>query len=71
MRDEEPEKLADELDRTAQQMQERSERLGKETQATRADWERKRTDPSVPGAPQPESEEEPPSEVARPGSDRR
>ena len=48
-------------------MQEHSEELGRETEATRADWERKRSDPNVPGAPEPQSEEEPPPEVGPPG----
>lgn len=67
MRDEEPEKLADELDRAAEQMQQRTEQLGQEADAVRADWQSKRADPNVPGAPAPESEEEPPSEVGPPG----
>ena len=64
---EEPEKLADELDRAADQMQRRSQELGKEAEAVRGDWESKRSDPGVPGAPAPESEDEPPSEVGPPG----
>jgi hypothetical protein len=67
MQDEEPEKLADKLERAVDQMQEQSQRLEKETEATRADWQRKRADPKVPGAPQPEDDRGPPPEVGPPG----
>lgn len=67
MPNEEPEKLADELERAVDQMQERSERLGKKTKATREEWQQKRADPKVPGALEPQNEEGPPREVGPPG----
>jgi predicted nucleic acid-binding Zn-ribbon protein len=41
---------ADELEREADDMQERVERLEDETDEAGEDWERKKRDPSVPGA---------------------
>ena len=41
---------ADDLERELNQMQERSDRLEQEIGDTREDWERKKRDPSVPGA---------------------
>lgn len=38
-------------------MEEQSERLEQEIEATRDDWERKRRDPSVPGAEPPPDED--------------
>lgn len=35
-------------------LEQRTERLGERVEATRRDWERKREDPHVPGAPPPE-----------------
>jgi hypothetical protein len=40
-------------ERDVAEMEERSERLEQEIEATRDDWERKRRDPSVPGAEPP------------------
>ena len=37
-------------------MHRRSEELGAEVASAREEWERKRADPNVPGAPQPEEE---------------
>lgn len=56
MSEEDPEKLAAELDAEAEDMQRRNDRLGDEVAQTREDWERKRLDPSVPGAPPPDEE---------------
>ena len=41
---------ADELERDLDDMEERSEHLEDEISDARKDWERKQTDPSVPGA---------------------
>jgi len=41
---------ADELEAELHEMEERSERLEDEIDGTREDWERKKRDPSVPGA---------------------
>jgi hypothetical protein len=46
----EHEKRADELEREADEMQERADRLEDEIGGVREDWERKKGDPSVPGA---------------------
>jgi hypothetical protein len=46
---------ADSLERDVAEMQERSERLKEEISDVREDWENKRRDESVPGAPTPES----------------
>jgi hypothetical protein len=53
---ENPEELADQLERDADRMQQRSEELGEKVAEVRQDWERKRGDQGVPGAPPPESE---------------
>ncbi len=49
-------KQADALEHQADEMQERAEALGEDADDARQDWERKRRDPNVPGAPQPEEE---------------
>ena len=41
---------ADRLEHEIDEMQERSDRLEGEIEHTRADWERKKRDPDVPGA---------------------
>ena len=46
----EHEQHADRLAAEADDLQERSERLGQEISDTREDWERKQTDEAVPGA---------------------
>jgi hypothetical protein len=45
---------ADRLEREADAMQKQSERLGDDISAAREDWEAKKHDDSVPGAPSPE-----------------
>lgn len=52
-----PEGLADELEQKADDMEQASERLESETEDVAQDWERKRADDKVPGAP-PRSEDE-------------
>jgi hypothetical protein len=44
-------KRADDLEHELDEMEERSERLEGEIDDTREDWERKKADPGVPGAP--------------------
>ena len=51
----EHEEQADRLERETDEMAQRSERLESEITDVREDWERKRQDESVPGAPAPES----------------
>jgi hypothetical protein len=46
---------ADRLEREADEMEQRSERLGDEISDVRDDWEQMRRDESVPGAKTPES----------------
>ena len=46
----EHEERADELEQEADDMEERAERLEDATGSAREDWERKKADPSVPGA---------------------
>jgi len=48
--------LADELDRNADEMERRSGQLKRQTDEVRTDWERKRADEGVPGAPRPADE---------------
>jgi hypothetical protein len=50
---EDPDKLADELEHEAAQLQEQSEKLHGDVAEVREDWERKRRDQNVPGAPEP------------------
>jgi hypothetical protein len=45
-----PEALAQEMEREAERLQERSRDLGQDIQETRQEWERKQSDPGVPGA---------------------
>ena len=47
----EHEDRANELEREADEMEERSSKLEEEIDETREDWERKKGDSSVPGAP--------------------
>ena len=45
---------AGELERETEEEAERSERLEQEIEETRSDWEAKKSDPSAPGATEPE-----------------
>lgn len=58
MVEKDPDKLADELEEEADELEERSKKLEDETEDVAQDWERKRTDDNVPGAPPPEGDEE-------------
>jgi hypothetical protein len=53
MTDENPEELADDLEQEARTMERRTERVSDQLARIRQDWERKRADPNVPGAPAP------------------
>jgi hypothetical protein len=46
-----PERLADQREREAQELERRSRELADRVRGVREDWERKRADPGVPGAP--------------------
>jgi hypothetical protein len=55
-----PDKLGDQVERTADEMSRRSDRLEDEIDDARGDWERKRADAKVPGAvppPEPDTPE--------------
>jgi glyoxylase-like metal-dependent hydrolase (beta-lactamase superfamily II) len=54
---EDHEGLANELERETDALQRESDKLDQEIADTRADWEAKRNDPSVPGAPPPPPKE--------------
>ena len=54
MNERDPEQLARELEREADELARRSDRVEGEIAEARDDWERKRADQSVPGAPPPE-----------------
>ena len=49
-----PDRLADELEEEADALERRNAELAEEVQDVRRDWERKRSDQNVPGAPPPE-----------------
>jgi hypothetical protein len=51
MSERDPGRLADEMEREGDVLEERSQRLDEEVERVRQDWEHKRGDPNVPGAP--------------------
>jgi hypothetical protein len=53
----EHEERAEELEREAEDMEDRSERVGEHIEETRREWEAKEDDPAVPGA-QPDPDEQ-------------
>lgn len=69
---EDPDRLADELERETRRLERESDRIDDEIADVRQDWERKRADEAVPGAPPPEGEsfESGPAEPEPPGSSR-
>lgn len=52
------------MERDLADLEQRTERLGGRVEEAKRDWERKREDPNVPGAPPPEERERPAREVA-------
>lgn len=65
MEEQEPQKLADELEHEADRLEHRADELGSEIDDVRSDWKRKRNDSNVPGAPpeeEPAEDEDAPSE---------
>jgi hypothetical protein len=48
-----PDRLSEQLEQEADALQRRSEELHEKVEDVRQDWERKRADPGVPGAPPP------------------
>ncbi|MFZ0089888.1 MAG: hypothetical protein WAL63_10300 [Solirubrobacteraceae bacterium] len=65
---EDPDRLADELDGQADEMEQRSGGLQDEIQDVREDWQRKRSDESVPGAtpPREDSDRDEPGDEVNP-----
>jgi hypothetical protein len=53
-----PEELADQLEKEADDLEGKNQELGQRTKHVAQDWQRKREDESVPGAPPPEGEGE-------------
>jgi hypothetical protein len=58
MAETDPEKLADHLEDEAEDLEQRSKKLEKDTDEAAQEWERKRSDPNVPGAPEPSEKEQ-------------
>ncbi len=58
MAETDPDRLADELEQEANDLERRSEELGQRIEEASQEWERKRSDPSVPGAPPPDRSED-------------
>jgi hypothetical protein len=56
---EDPFELAQEREREADELERRSRELGSAVDETREDWERKRADDAVPGAPPPSPSQSP------------
>ena len=58
MTETEPGKLADHLESEADDLEQRSRKLEEQIHEAAQDWQRKRSDPGVPGAPPPAGDEE-------------
>ena len=58
MSEQDPERLADALEREAERLERRSDEVKEQVEAARQDWERKRRDERIPGAPPPAPDEE-------------
>ena len=58
MAETDPEKLADHLEDEADDLEQHSKKLEKDTDEAAQEWERKRSDPNVPGAPEPSEDEQ-------------
>ena|SRR5947209_295078 len=75
MNETDPGGLHEQLEDEADRLQQQSNRLGEDVQDARQDWEQKRSDPGVPGAPPPPDEggedgaEESPAPEAPPPSE--
>jgi hypothetical protein len=68
-RDTDPEQLADELDEQADELRGRSEHLEEKVIEVQREWDRKRSDPNVPGANPPDDGEEESDEGTVPGTE--
>ncbi len=58
MAETDPEGLADHLEDEADDLEHRSQELGQQTEDVSQEWESKRADPNVPGAPPPTEDED-------------
>lgn len=76
MPERDPDKVADALDREAEKLERHSNEVQGQIEDARQDWERKRRDENVPGAPPPSpseetgpvgADEEPPPDARREG----
>jgi hypothetical protein len=56
MPEDDPQKLAEALEREAEDLERRSQELQQKVDDARQEWERKRADAGVPGAPPPPAE---------------
>lgn len=56
--EQDPGALADEMEEEADRLEDRSKELGEEVGEVRKDWERKRSDQSVPGANPPDDDDQ-------------
>jgi hypothetical protein len=67
MSETDPDELARQLEREGDELEERSDKLEGGVEETRQEWERKRSDPGVPGAnPREEGPEEQPEDSPAP-----
>ncbi len=57
MAETDPDELADHLEDEADDLEQRSDKLEEQTKDLAQEWEAKRSDPNVPGAPPPAEEE--------------
>ena len=58
MAETDPDRLADQLEDEADELERRSQELKQETDDVAQEWERKRADEAVPGAPPPDGDED-------------
>lgn len=71
MSDRDPERLAERLEREAQELEQRSGELRDRVKGVNEDWQRKRSDQSIPGAPESQGDEDEPQEQDSPGPEAR
>ncbi|HTX09460.1 MAG TPA: hypothetical protein VME22_12660 [Solirubrobacteraceae bacterium] len=58
MAETDPDRLADELEQEADDLERRSKKLEQRIDEASQEWQHKRTDPNVPGAPPPAEDED-------------
>jgi hypothetical protein len=62
MAEQDPKELSDALEQEAEELARQSQEVQDRIEEARADWERKRADEAVPGAPPPEGADDPGSD---------